>query len=224
MSNLNPLLQMFMKPDKKEIPETPVEKNETQNQSQKNDINEIKDHNAEPSKMPKTTKTKKDKEKPQNKKKKVLQDKLPDFEINDTPPQNKPRKSNFKYLSPKNHVFMLDDFKASSEWEDNLFYWFTNLRMKIKHLTSGDTIALKSVIALIQKGEMPKSNEACNVQDVEEILFYFERQTTDFTKADLAWIFSALIFTDRLLNKGITDCLSNIMTKMIIQVNSLQTK
>ena len=55
MSNLRQLLQMFMKPDKKKIPETPIEKNETQNQSQKNDINDIKDQNVEPSKIQKTT-------------------------------------------------------------------------------------------------------------------------------------------------------------------------
>lgn len=217
MSNLtNPLLKMFMKPDKKVIPETTLEE---RNENQKND--EIDDQKIEiNANKQKQKKSKKDKEKPQ-KKKKVLQENLPDFQENEIP---HPKIPNYKYLVPKNGISIRNDLKANPEWTNNFFIWFAQLRTKIYQLANGDNVSLKHVIGLIQKGEMPKSNEACNVKDYIQILYYFERKTTDFTKVDLAWIFSALIFNDRLLNDDTVDSYSNVLTKLIVQINSLQNK
>lgn len=229
MDNLkNPLLKMFMKSDKKEVSPTPGE-NETENQKKIENQNEIEKNNSIENKFQnnsnqskeKTQKNQKNKEKStQKKKKKVLQDTLPDLISLEPPIQKQQKALDFKYLVPKN-VFLLDDFKANADWEANLINWFARLRPRINQMVSGDEISLEKVIALIQKGEMPKSNEASF--ECEQILGYFERQD-HYTKSDLAWIFSSLIFTDRLLNGAIVECLSNILTSIINQINSLQTK
>ncbi|OHT06929.1 hypothetical protein TRFO_24881 [Tritrichomonas foetus] len=153
------------------------------------------------------------------KKKKVQHDLPPDLEEK----QNQ-KEPTFNYVKPKG-VILDTKFRSKKNWDNNLISWFAHLRPSFFQLSmkNQNDVSLQSILKNIEKGEMPKTNEACQILEVEQILFYFERQNKPFSVTDLAWIFSALIFIDRLISEDVSSCLENLVTKMVKQVNLLDS-
>ncbi|KAK8833856.1 hypothetical protein M9Y10_019162 [Tritrichomonas musculus] len=210
MSEINPLLKL-------------VQDINNENEAETNTSN--KNENLDAEEQPKTKKVSKKKSEDkssQKKKKKLLLDSPPDYKKNEPKSQLSTKSPDFKYL--QTNISLLDEFKANPEWETRLVSWFSRLRPQFNNLTTGEDISLKGIITSIQNGEMPKSNDACNIQDVDQVLFFFERKLNQFEKSDLAWIFSSLIFTDRLLNQEMSECLSRLLSKIIKQINDLESK
>lgn len=218
MSILNPLLQRFMKPDKKEAPVDNAN-------SETKDANEISQPVIEAPKEemknhPKPEQTKKKGKSNPKKPKKVVQDhpKIPEAAPQTT--DQPPAVLDFKYLKAEN-ISINENYKASPDWERNLILWFARLRPSIWKFENNGSSNIQNVINLIEADQMPQTDIVSNLYESERILFYFARKPNFFTKSNLAWIFSALLYLNRCINGEIVECLTYLLTKMIQQINSL---
>ena len=220
-----------MKRDKKDMDQIPAQKNtvpENPNEEENKNVEKCKKEATDKNKN-KGTKQTKSKNKTSKKKKVILDypptlNNIEPIELQDEKPPD------FNYLSPKENnenVEIKEELRPRKEWVENLISWFSHLRPSFFQFSINDSnkeITLQSIIKQIEAGKMPTTHYACNVQEIDEIIFYFERKNKDkFTKSDLAWLFSALIFTDRLLSDDIASSLEKIATTVIHQINSINS-
>lgn len=128
-----------------------------------------------------------------------------------------PAKLDFKYLKGKTSLL-----EVNNEWKKSLLKWFAHLRMNIMNSCSCDKeITYKSVIRSIESGEDPKLDAFGVFDSISSVLEYFIRdQTIIFSKCELLWLFTCLIFIDRLVVDSIAEMLEKIEVRIENQIST----
>lgn len=121
----------------------------------------------------------------------------------------------FQYIESKEQS-LPKEYSPDDAWISKLVRWFTTLRIYLSNYSQNEC-SFEHLLDLIGKQEEPSQKIGCS-GEVDYVLEYFARQTKNFTRIDLSWIFYLLACLDRYVTKETSIVLELLLTKINKQI------